>query len=84
LARPEGFEPPTPRSVVRFEALLAGTAKKTRAHYLGFPEFSSIRFYPVSCAYGTSMETTNMIGGTAFSLRPVDGFDDEIQRKPTK
>ena len=69
LARPEGFEPPTLRSEVRFKALLARTAKKTRALYLGFPEFTSIPFYPVSCVYGNIRGNNKYDGGAAFSPR---------------
>ncbi len=74
LARLEGFEPPTLRSEVRLKALLAITAKKTRALYLGLPQFTAVPFYLVSRVYGNIHGKNKYDGGAAFSLRPVDVF----------
>jgi hypothetical protein len=86
LARLEGFEPPTVRSEVRLKALLVRTAKKTRVLYLGFPEFTSIRFYLVSRVYGSIHEYNNMMVALlshcvqSMSLRGANQRDTIIER----
>src|SRR3972149_11199893 len=55
MARPEGFEPPTPRSVVRFNPYTQAPAQRRRSNFQGNLNLFSVLVLAVSQYYGNTV-----------------------------